>query len=112
MQQRLRLRRGEDFQRVRQGKKSWSHPLLILTLIPNSLSHNRYGIITTRKLGGAVARNRAKRRLREAIRRWHPQIVPGYDLVFIARPAVARCPYPVLLEAVATLLQRADLLLK
>ncbi len=112
MQRRLRLRRGEDFQRVRQGKSSWSHPLLILTLIPNTLTHNRYGIITTRRLGGAVVRNRARRRLREAIRCWHPRIIPGHDLVFIARPAVARCPYPALLKAVETLLQRADLLLK
>jgi ribonuclease P protein component len=110
MQRQLRLRRNEDFQRIRQTGRSWVHPYLILGVSPNSLSHNRYGIITTRRLGTAVARNRVKRRIREAVRRWHPQIAPGYDMIFIVRYPVVGASYPALLDAVETLLHRADLL--
>jgi len=110
MQRRLRLRRHEDFQRVRRAGRSWAHPLLILVVAPNELGHNRYGFITTRKLGNAVLRNRAKRRLRAAVLHWHPQLAPGHDIIIIARHAVPHCAYVDLREAVALLLRRADLL--
>jgi ribonuclease P protein component len=111
MQRRLRLRRSEDFQRIRKAGRTWAHPYLILGIIPNELPHNRYGIITTRRLGNAVARNRAKRRIREAIRSWHPQITPGYDMILIARYPVMGASFPALLEAVELLLHRANLVI-
>jgi len=109
MQRRLRLRHREDFRRLRSEGQTWAHPLLVLSITPNQLPHNRYGVITSRKLGGAVARNRVKRRIREAARHLHPRIVPGYDLVFIARPRVSACAYAELLEAMERLLRRAGL---
>lgn len=46
----------------------------------------RYGITASRKVGGAVARNRAKRRLRALLRQVLPQVGrPGTDYVLIAR---------------------------
>ncbi len=110
MQRRLHLRRNADFRRVRETGQSWAHPALVASLTPNGLTHNRYGIVTSRKLGNAVARNRAKRRIREAIRHWHPQIPSGYDMVFIARHPVLHCHYTELLAAVHVLLRRAGLL--
>lgn len=110
MQRRLRLRRRADFQRLRQTGKTWALPLLVLSVAPNGLPHNRYGIIATRRLGTAVARNRARRRVREAVHRWHAQAAPGYDVVLIARGGVLTCPYPELVNAVQTLFRRAGLL--
>lgn len=87
-----------------------AHPLLILGHAPNDLPENRYGIVTSRRLGNAVARNRAKRRIREAVRYWHPHISPGHDLIFIARHPVLDCGYASLLDAVEIVLRRANLL--
>lgn len=87
-----------------------AHPLFILAHAPNACSHNRYGIVTSRKLGNAVARNRAKRCIREAVRYWHPHLPPGHDMIFIARRPVLDCTPAFLLDAMEIVLRRANLL--
>lgn len=85
----LRLRRRFDFQRVRRRGRSWPTHLIVLVILSNDLGHNRYGFAVGKRVGGAVARNRVKRRLREAIRRLHPTLIQGYDIVIIARGTLA-----------------------
>lgn len=52
------------------------------------------GFTASRKVGGAVARNRAKRRLRAAARAAMPgRVVPGFDYVLVARAAVLTCAF-------------------
>ena len=60
----------------------------------------RLAVVAGRRVGGAVARNRAKRRLRAAARDVCPG--PGQDLVLIAKPGCAQAPYAELREDVAT----------
>jgi ribonuclease P protein component len=65
----------------------------------------RLGFTATKRIGGAVVRNRAKRRLREAARRLVPQFgKPGHDYVFIARGSVTTRPWPALLDDVKSAL--------
>ena len=65
------------------------------------------GFTATRKLGGAVVRNRAKRRLREAARLLLPDhALPGHDYVLIARQSLTERPWPRLLDDVKTALIR------
>ena len=65
------------------------------------------GFTATRKIGGAVVRNRAKRRLREAARLLLPDHGrPGHDYVFIARQGAAERPWPRLLDDVKSALIR------
>ncbi|MCL4238783.1 MAG: ribonuclease P protein component [Anaerolineae bacterium] len=109
MQRHLRLRRNEDFARLRQEGRAWQHPLLILSVAPNGLAHNRYGFVTSKRLGTAVVRNRIRRLLREAVREVHAHLRPGHDIAFVARPRIAGQPFQVVRQAVSASLQRAGL---
>ncbi len=65
----------------------------------------RAGFTATKKIGGAVVRNRAKRRLREAVRALLPEHGrPGFDYVFIARGGTAARPWARLLDDVKSAL--------
>ena len=67
----------------------------------------RLGFTATRKVGNAVIRNRAKRRLREAARAAAPLLaVPGSDYVFVARMGTADRPWDRLLDDVKSALTR------
>ena len=68
-------------------------PFLVLYCRPNGQDHNRLGITVSTKLGGAVVRNRARRRLREVYRLAQPKMRQGYDVVLVARSRAVNGPY-------------------
>lgn len=86
-----RLRRRREFTYVRDGVTERRKTLVIQARVrPGEApgEHVGEGYTATKKVGGAVERNRAKRRLREAARRLLAQYgLPGWDYVFIAREA-------------------------
>jgi ribonuclease P protein component len=104
-----RLRSTSDVQRVYDEGQSWSHPLLVLVARPNSLGFSRVGVTASRRTGSAVARNRAKRLLREAARHLYSQLASGWDVMLIARADVLKAKEPQVEEALASLLKRAGL---
>lgn len=110
MQRRYRLKKSAEFQRVRAQKKSWAHPLMVLYVASNDLDVTRVGISVTKRLGNAVARNRMKRLIREAVRSLLPAVAPGKDLVFVARAAAAEAGHQQVRQAVENLLGRARLI--
>jgi ribonuclease P protein component len=71
----------------RGGRRAGSHSFTLFAL-PNELEHCRLGITVTRKIGGAVKRNRAKRQLRDIFRRHRAELRPCLDLVIHARPPI------------------------
>jgi ribonuclease P protein component len=79
------LRRPDDFQRVYDRRRSVSDEWLIVYACENGLGHSRLGLSVSRKVGGAVQRNRLRRLYREAFRLTKQDLPPGLDLVLIPR---------------------------
>jgi len=95
-----RLLKRADFLRLARGRR-WSTPGLVLQMVqPTAPAPGiRAGFTATKKIGGAVVRNRAKRRLREAARAVLPlYATPGCDYVLIARDATPERPFAALIE--------------
>jgi len=80
-----RLLKAAQFDRVFQAKRSRSDGVLVLYALENDLGYPRLGLVASRKVGGAVIRNRWKRCLREAFRRAQNELPPGLDLVVLPR---------------------------
>ncbi|WP_442891851.1 ribonuclease P protein component [Aggregatilinea sp.] len=109
MQRPLRLRRQEDFAHLRKTGRTYRHPFLTLSVAPNLLSHNRYGFVTSKRLGNAVVRNTVRRVLREVIRQSDPLLANGFDVVVVARPHIVGQPYQAVERATVTCLKQAGL---
>ena len=108
MRRQLRLRRRKEFDAVFRQGRMWANELVVLRSYPNQLEHNRYGFVTSKRLGKAVVRNRVRRRLREGVRSL--PLRPGWDVVISAKAAAAEADFHELREAVADLLARARIL--
>jgi len=96
------LGRGE-FRRVYEEGQRRSTSLCAIFFRPNGLSQTRLGITASGRLGGAVVRNRVKRRLREVFRLRRASIPGGWDIVLNPREAVAKVPFPTLVREVLRL---------
>jgi ribonuclease P protein component len=86
----LRLRKRREFLRVQDGPalRVRAGSFLLLGRPGRPDAPSRLGIVASRRLGGAVQRNRAKRLLREAFRLHHHELPPGLDLVAIAHAPI------------------------
>jgi ribonuclease P protein component len=79
------LRRQADFRRVYDRRRSVSNDWLIVYACENDLPYLRLGLSVSRKVGGAVRRNRLRRLYREAFRLTRHQMPVGMDLILIPR---------------------------
>ena len=104
------LRRRADFDALTRHGSARRHRLFIVRVRRNGLGRVRYGFAVSRRVGGAVVRNRVRRRLRALMRELPP--CGGYDVLVSARPAVAEARFEeirqVLMTMVADALERTD----
>ncbi len=92
-----RLRARSSFLAVQQRGRRLPGQNLVIYVLPRPLQERqqraRMGLVVSKKVGNAVARNRVKRWLRECYRRMDPPAPAGIDLVVIARPSEAKSSY-------------------
>ena len=91
--------------------QGFANGMLVLYARPNRTGCNRVGITTGKKLGHAVVRNRARRRLREIYRLNEAMFKPGYDIVVVARSRCITADFQKLTKAYLSLAQKAGILL-
>src|SRR5438132_14161919 len=106
-----RLTRAAEFNRVRkEGRVTRGHFLSLAVLSLSAEEGLQAGFITPRKVGGAVVRNRVRRRLREIVRRHQHDILGGAWIVTIASSRAAHATYPALEDEWLRLAKRAFIL--
>jgi len=106
-----RLKLSRDFTRVRTEGRSVRGGLLTLGVLPvTNETHFRVGLVTSKRVGGAVVRNRVRRRMREIVRQHQHALGSGLWLVIIARPAAAEASFAKLENEWLCLLRRAGIL--
>ena len=106
-----RLAEAWQFERVRkEGHVQRGHLLMLAALAGKGVDSLRAGFVTSRKIGGAVVRNRVRRRLREIVRKHQHEIVEARWVVIIARPSAARASYGELEGEWLRLAKRASIL--
>lgn len=103
-----RLKRRAEFLAVAGTRRKWAMPGVILQAGPaGSAADLRYGITASRKVGNAVVRNRAKRRLRALADEYLPELASrDHDYVLIARSTTATRPYLLLISDLKTAISR------
>ena len=101
-----RITRSADFDRVYRSGRSHANRMLVLHTFPRGDSEpSRLGLSVSRKVGGAVERNRIKRLLREAFDACSAGIQPGFDVVAVARADISDLAERSGLAAVTELMQ-------
>jgi ribonuclease P protein component len=112
VKKKARLRRQRDFQEILSGPRVYSGRTLVGFARSSETPGLRVGVAVSRKVGTAVSRNRARRRVREAVRTtlldgWDGSAQGiGYEVVFIARPRAVEEPMTALQRDVGAFVKR------
>lgn len=110
MKRAVTLKENYEFRRLYQRGASAVGGGMVIYCRKNHLGRNRLGITTSVKLGHAVVRNRARRRLREVFRLNGDKLKEGYDLILVARGRTATAPWNELTATFLRLCGKLDLL--
>lgn len=109
MNRSFRITSTNDFKRVRRDGKSYAHPLAVVLVSQGQADHARVGIITSKAIGNAVQRNRARRRLRAILNELLGRTTSVVDLVVIGRTAINAASFLELKSALYMLFVRAGI---
>ena len=104
------VKENYEFRRIYRKGKSAVSPQLVIYCQRNRRGHSRLGVSVSTKLGCAVVRNRVRRRIREIYRLNKAKMLPGYDLIVVARVRAVETDYQKLDRPYLRLLEQLDLL--
>ena len=110
MKRAVTLKENYEFRRMYQKGASAVSGAMVLYCRKNRLGRNRLGVTVSAKLGHAVIRNRARRRLREVYRLNQVHLRRGYDMVLVARGRTLTASWKELNDTFARLCKKLDLM--
>ena len=103
-----RLRKGWQFDKVYREGKKYFDGLFVIYVLPTDIREVKLGFTVTKKIGISVQRNRIKRLVREAIRLSNA-ILPGNDIVIVARKPTVDARYSEIKDSLNNLFHRANI---
>lgn len=103
------LKKNHIFRKL-YASKGVANSYFVLYARPNRAQHNYVGITVSKKLGHAVVRNRARRRIRELYRLHEEAFLPGWDIVVVARTRAVDAEFSKLTAAFLSLAKKSGLL--
>ena len=112
MKRAVTLKENHEFRRLYQKGASAVGGGMVVYCWKNRLGRNRLGLTASTKLGHAVVRNRARRRLREVYRLNTPAMKQGYDIILVARSRTLTASWKELNNTFLKLCRKLDLLEK
>lgn len=104
------LKKNHEFKRLYSKGKSAASQCVVVYCRKNYLPGNRFGVTVSTKLGGAVQRNRIRRRLKEIYRLNESKLTAGYDIVLVARMRSRTAEFAELNSSVLSLLKKLGIL--
>ena len=110
MKRAVTLKENYEFRRMYQKGASAAGGCMVIYCRRNKLDHNRLGLTASVKLGHAVVRNRARRRLREVYRLNSNRLSAGWDILLVARSRTVTASWKELNDTFLRLCRKLDLL--
>lgn len=104
------LKKNHEFRRLYNKGKNTASQFVAVYSMKNGKNINRLGITVSAKIGGAVQRNRIRRRLKEIYRINEQRIISGYDIVIVARMRCVDSDYKELETSLTGVLKRMSLM--
>ena len=87
------LRYKKDFDRLYKKGRSAGDKYVVVFNIINGFEYSRKAFVASKKVGGAVKRNRARRLMKESYRKLEGDIKPGRDILMVARSGITEAGY-------------------
>ena len=103
------LKKNHEFKRLYNKGKSAASSFAVVYCRRNGSAGNRLGLSVSTKLGGAVQRNRVRRRLKEIYRINEGKVLAGYDIVIVARMKSRYAQFHDIETSVLSLLKKLDI---
>jgi len=104
-----RISHQEDYQEIYKKGKKFNGRYIIIYIKGNKLHYNRFGIVTSKKVGNAVIRNRAKRQIRAVIQELNKVMIGSNDMVVIAKSNISESSYSVIKKDFCSIMRKAGL---
>lgn len=104
-----RISRSYEYNTVYQQGRKTPGRYIIVFVIPNLTDHNRFGFVTSKKVGNAVARNKARRQLRAIVQTEWDTIKPGYDIVVVVRKNFSGTSFDLIKKDFSIVMRKAGL---